>query len=132
MTKRTTEIIERAAAICMTPENGGMPQPEFQELARETIARLAGHRSNIEAITAQDVNYLARVLQATGGTMNANEEVRKAEERIRVAVTEAVAELHRTTGLYPQRLDVHFIDARTYGTDADRPTVLGQVNLTVA
>jgi len=53
-----------AALVAATGDR--LPKPEYVALAEHVINRLAGYQS-CKVIRQQDIDYLARILQATGG-----------------------------------------------------------------
>lgn len=61
--------------------------------------------------------------------MNVRAEVRQAEHEIKTAIIVALAKLKESTGLHAHKLTVDFMDATTYSSVDERPTVIGQVKL---
>lgn len=63
MTKFVKTLTERAAQIAS--EGRGLPLPDFVDYAEHLLTQLVGYRQARLQTHAQDVDYLARQLQAT-------------------------------------------------------------------
>lgn len=58
------QVQSRAATI--STQGTGLPDPKYTMLAERTLELLAGYRTTLPGVREQDVEYLARIMQAIG------------------------------------------------------------------